>query len=355
MIEGEGDPLDSAKVLNFASLGWFLAMLMLMLVSIVDPELMDWRYPWVGTTGFFLFIVGVNFYWAMERSGLHLKASGHKPIPWDGEFSQYTEVRYEDDDGYAMTEEVEADRTGAILKWPGSHGGGISPYHVKAVPGSQRRFNPEGEEIGLDWKTPIKRYRELERMVISEMDKLQDRKLTVLDGQIVFYDEAEMKKWEKNTKEEHTGEIWKHAFFPQQMRKLRDNGGSKRISPRPGRAGYWSGSDYLNFGDHNRVPLHKLKSEIRELIQRDKPYCKPWSWAMVSETGQTPEDGFIDYRPSDFRVKLEDSRREVNELRDDLEAAGEALSNFASEIRTAGFTPQIVNIPVGDEDKGKRE
>jgi hypothetical protein len=351
-IKGEGDALDSSMMLASISIIVFMISFGFLIWALIVGIVWNMSIPWVLALGFLMLNSGVTIYWAVERSGYHVKAGPHKYAPFNLEFMDWVEISVEDRKrGFKLTALAELIRTHGLANWWRSHGGKTKPYIVAIVPGTERRFRKNKEndwvEVGPDWKTPIDDFERIRENVIKNMEGMQHITLCLdEDDNVVLYDET-------NKKIPQDVKTWEFNLFPTHMELIKNGGKMTETSEHPGKAGVWWGSDYLLFGDFNRVPNDRIKFDVKVGLERDRPYFQDYTYALISETAFPWIGPVQDFRPADFRVIIEDARQMQNYYAQALRKSGETTRDYAYEMSDLIPRKETYEFPTEEREEKK--
>jgi hypothetical protein len=318
----QGDTMDSTRILLVVNFGIAFTSFLLWAIEMVRGLRIETSIMWIVCTFALFSAGGVIWFWAVTNNGYHVQFGDFKPIPFNKKFISHDVVTYESLHGHKLTFLEECIRSGGRVDWWGSHGGKTNPYGFAKVPGTERRFLPDDTEVGADWRTPIRTYNHYQAQVIEKFDHMQRLELCYDEnGYVVEYDPQSKLIPDEVKKDPNLR--WVHQLFPRYVEVMRNNGRMPTTSDEPGKAGIWWGSNYFIPGDFNWVPNDMMKSEIRRLGQRDKPYFQSYTPGIVCESVWPWIGPIMDLRPPDFRKELEDGRRRISYLERSYEAAGE--------------------------------
>lgn len=349
-VEG-GDSLDSTTVLGgVAMIGGMFGFILFMFEWILG--IIPWWLGLVGmvVSGLLTALGGSTLYWAVERGGYHVKVGHYKFLAFNLKFMQWTEETIKFRDGRRLTFLREGIRSGGIGDWFKSHGGKTKPYIGAIVPGSERRFLANGTEVGPDWKTPIDVYNEFKKKTLLDFKRAQKKELCVdINGFVMEYDE-DSPLIDQKVKDK-ASERWVVELFPRHIEIMENNGRMPNVSENPGKAGVWIGSDYIIPGDFNDVPNDKMSFTLRKLFEKDRPFFKNYSWALVSDSPWPWTGPISDLRAEDYVAMRDAGWLMSKQLAGALETAGETTVAYTDQMKETGPVSQTIEFKVDEEKK----
>jgi hypothetical protein len=349
-IEG-GDSLDSTTILGgVALIGGMFGVIFFMFEWILSAVI--W---WLGLTGMVLSgmlvaLGGVTLYWAVERSGYHVKAGHYKFMAFHMKYMQWTEETVKFRNGRRLTFLREGIRSGGVADWFKSHGGKTKPYIGAIVPGTERRFLSDGTEVGPDWKTPIDTYNQIKRKILNDFKRAQKKELCIdVNGFVCEYDENS--DYIDQKVKDKPSERWVEEFFKRHVEVMENNGRMPNVSENPGKAGVWIGSDYIIPGDFNDVPNDKMSFGLRTLFEKDRPFFQNYSWALVSDTPWPWTGPICDLRAEDYIAMRDAGWLMSKQLAGALETAGETTVAYTDQMKETGPISQTIEFKAEEEKK----